>query len=46
MTKPIFANTMHQIIINDYFVTNPNPSALAINIARDDENLDQLVQSL
>tara|TARA_Y100000992_G_C21263469_1_gene492600 strand:+ start:715 stop:1782 length:1068 start_codon:yes stop_codon:yes gene_type:complete len=39
-------NHSQRIIINDYFVTNPNPSALAINIARDDENLDQLVQSL
>lgn len=35
-----------RILINDYFYTNPNPSALALNIVRDDDNLDQLVQSL
>ena len=35
-----------RILINDYFLTNPNPSALALNIPRDDDNLDQLVQSL
>jgi len=35
-----------RILINDYFLTNPNPSALALNIVRDDDNLDQLVQSL
>ena len=35
-----------RILINDYFLTNPNPSALALNIPRDDDNLDKLVQSL
>ncbi len=39
-------NHSQRILINDYFFTNPNPSALSINIARDDENLDQLLQSL
>ena len=32
--------------VNDYYLTNPNPSAVAINIPRDNENLDQLIQSL
>ena len=39
-------NHSQRILINDYFLTNPNPSALAINIARNDDNLDQLVQSI
>ena len=39
-------NHSQRVLINDYFLTNPNPSALAINIARNDENLDELVQSL
>ena len=39
-------NHSQRILINDYFLTNPNPSSLAINIPRDDDNLDQLVKSL
>jgi hypothetical protein len=39
-------NHSQRILINDYYLTNPNPSAVAINISRDDENLDQLIQSL
>lgn len=35
-----------RIIINDYFLTNPCPSALAINIKRDDDNLDQFIKTL
>jgi len=35
-----------RVLINDYFLTNPNPSSLAINIPRDDDNLDQLLKSL
>ena len=35
-----------RILINDYFITNPNPSALSINIPRDNDNLGQLVESL
>ena len=35
-----------RILVNDYFITNPNPSALTINIPRDDDNLGQLVESL
>tara|TARA_A100001015_G_scaffold316556_1_gene431143 strand:- start:2871 stop:3938 length:1068 start_codon:yes stop_codon:yes gene_type:complete len=39
-------NHSQRILINDYYLTNPNPSAVAINISRDSENLDQLIQSL
>ena len=39
-------NHSQRILINDYYLTNPNPSAVAINISRDNENLDQLIQSL
>ncbi len=39
-------NHSQRILINDYYLTNPNPSAVAINISRDSENLNQLIQSL
>ena len=39
-------NHSQRILINDYYLTNPNPSAVSINIARDNENLNQLIQSL
>ena len=39
-------NHSQRILINDYYLTNPNPSTVAINIPRDNENLDQLIQSL
>lgn len=37
-------NHSQRILINDYYITNPNPSAVAINIPRDSENLDQLIK--
>ena len=39
-------NHSQRVLINDYYLSNPNPSAIAINISRDSENLNQLIQSL
>tara|TARA_B100000795_G_C22734914_1_gene412918 strand:- start:86 stop:1153 length:1068 start_codon:yes stop_codon:yes gene_type:complete len=39
-------NHSQRILINDYYTTNPNPSAIAINIQRDNNTLNQLLQSI
>tara|TARA_Y100000768_G_C23966171_1_gene677993 strand:+ start:517 stop:1584 length:1068 start_codon:yes stop_codon:yes gene_type:complete len=39
-------NHSQRILINDYYTTNPNPSAIAVNIQRDNDTLDQLLKSI
>lgn len=35
-----------RILVNDYFETNPFPSALSINIERDNDNLDEYLNKI
>lgn len=43
---PIIMDLHHarRIVINDYAATNPYPSAVAVNLKRDDDCLDELLQ--
>ena len=38
-------NHARRVLINDFAASNPHPSAVAVNIPRNEDKLDQLIPS-